>query len=608
MNNYLKRLYYSKKISASRGNVKESWKTINELRGKRSKSSDIDCLIEQNTETTSKEEISNIMNSFFCSVGKDLACKIDPTPNPLISGDYNVNKEKVKFEFRSIKVWEIREAFANAKSSKSFGFDGISSYFMKIALPFIENSLALLFNTSIETSKFPVLWKIARVTPIYKEGERTDKSNYRPISVLPVISRLFEKLISNQLHQHMGKNYLFSNKQSGFLQLRSTVTCLLKNTNDWYNGLDVGKLVGLVFIDLKKAFDTVDHSILCKKLHHYSIRDRELDWFRSYLTARKQFSRVNGVDSKIRNIEVGVPQGSCLGPLLFLVYINDLPQAIKASTVSMYADDTSLCYQSRDINQLNEAMNSDLRHLELWLQGNRLSLNVAKTHSMLVTTKSKHSTLKQQNAHLELKISEHDIQVVQQKRYLGVEIDCSLDWKKQIEAISKKVSKALGFLKHAKSFLSVDVQKILYSGIMEPHLRYCCSVWGCAGLSNLNQLQKLQNRAARLITNSSFDAPSLPLIQGLGWKSIKDIIETDTKLMVFKSLNGLAPQYLSDLFTKNLQIAPYNLRNTVTDLRLPKKTTMGGQKAFSYRGAKLWNSLSAEPKQAPSLSYFKKVV
>ena len=173
------------------------------------KSSDIDCLIEHNTETTSKEEISNIMNSFFCSVGKDLASKIDPTPNPLISGDYNVNKENVKFEFRSIKVWEIREAFANVKSSKSFGFDGISSYFMKIALPFIENSLALLFNTSMETSKFPVLWKIARVTPIYKEGERTDKSNYRPISVLPVISRLFEKLISNQLHQHMGKNYLF---------------------------------------------------------------------------------------------------------------------------------------------------------------------------------------------------------------------------------------------------------------------------------------------------------------------------------------------------------------------------------------------------------------
>ena len=113
---------------------------------------------------------------------------------------------------------------------------------------------------------------------------------------------------------------------------------------------------------------------------------------------------------------------------------------------------------------------------------------------------------------------------------------------------------------------------------MEPHLRYCCSVWGCAGLSDLNQLQKLQNRAARLSTNSSFDAPSLPLIQGLGWKSIKDIIETDTKLMVFKSLNGLAPQYLSDLFTKNLQIAPYNLCNTVTDLRLPKKKTMGGQK------------------------------
>ena len=162
----------------------------------------------------------------------------------------------------------------------------------------------------------------------------------------------------------MNDNGYFSPEQSGFLHLHSSVTCLLKNTDDWYNGLDLGKLVGLVFIDLKKAFDTVDHDILCRKLEYYGIQQQQLAWFKSYLFNRKQFFRVNGVDSSVEGIDVGVPQGSCLGPLLFLIYINDLPQAVRKSNVSMYADDTSLCHQSSDITQLNEAINSDLAQLE----------------------------------------------------------------------------------------------------------------------------------------------------------------------------------------------------------------------------------------------------
>ncbi len=261
---------------------------------------------------------------------------------------------------------EIRDVFATVKTAKSFGADNISSYFLKLALSFIENSLALLFNSSIITSRFPDLWKVTRVTPIFKDGDKAEKSNYRPISVLPVISRLFEKLITNQLYQYMNDNGHFLSGQSGFLRLHSTVTCLLKNTDDWYNGIDLGQLVGVVlvgvvFIDLKKAFDNVDHNILCKKLEAYGVKQRDLSWSKSYLTNRKQFCRVNGVDSNIGDIEVGVPQGSCLVPLLFFIYINDLPLAIQNSNVSMYADDTSFCCQSDDLTRLTEAINSDLR-------------------------------------------------------------------------------------------------------------------------------------------------------------------------------------------------------------------------------------------------------
>ena len=362
------------------------------------------------------------------------------------------------------------------------------------------------------------------------------------------------------------------------------------------------------FIDLKKAFDTVDHNILCKKLELYGLQQRELSWFKSYLSNRKQFCRVNGVDSRIGDIEVGVPQGSCLGPLLFLIYINDLPQAVQDSTVSMYADDTSLCYQSHDLTRLNEAINSDLRKLDTWLQGNKLSLNVAKTHSMLISTKQKHNILKSQNKDLVLKIRDNELEVVKKTKYLGVQIDCSLDWKEQIKAVSSKVSRAVGFLRHAKSFLPEETLQTLYTGIVEPHFRYCCSVWGCAGLTEINQLQKLQNRAARMITNSSFDAPSRPLIKGLGWKTVEELASGESKTMVFKSLNELAPQYLCDLFTRNSSCSSYSLRDTGTNLRLPMKRSANGQRCFSYRGAKLWNSLSAESKQATSLYGFKKTI
>ena len=168
-------------------------------------------------------------------------------------------------------------------------------------------------------SIFPDAWKLARVTPICKEGDKNDKSNYRPISVLPVISRYFEKLITNQLYKFMDKNGLFSTDQLGFLRLHTTLTSLLKSTNDWYRGLDLGKLVGFVFIDLKKAFDTVDHSILCQKRQHYGIRKRKLSWFKSYLSNWKQFCGLSGTDSKVNDITIGVPQGLCLAPLLFLI-------------------------------------------------------------------------------------------------------------------------------------------------------------------------------------------------------------------------------------------------------------------------------------------------
>ena len=269
---------------------------------------------------------------------------------------------------------------------------------------------------------------------------------------------------------------------------------------------------------------------------------------------------------------------------------------------------THLCFQSKDLSRVNEALNEDLSRLDALLVSNKLSLNVAKTKSMLVSTKAKRKTLNKSNQNLQVNINGTELEVVSKIKLLGVLLDNSLDWKEQIQAVSLKVSRGLGILKHAKKFLPFSALTSLYTSIVEPHFRYCCSVWGCAGTTEINRLQKLQNRAARIVTNSSFDTPSNQLIEKLGWKTINELIDIESKTMVFKTLNELAPPYLCSLFRKNSQSTSYRLRNTSTDLRLPKKGTENGKKCFSFRGMKLWNSLSANCKQAASLSTFKHLV
>ena len=379
-----------------------------------------------------------------------MAKNIKEKPNPLLSGEYQINKEGKTFRFGVISEQNIGDAIGKINTANSFGHDNISSYFLKLALPFTSGSLEHLFNIAIETSTFPDSWKIARVTPIFKEGDKCERSNYRPISVLPVIARLFEKLVFDQLYWYFDENGFLSLDHSGFRALHSTVTSLPKCTDNWYSGLDTGQMTGLIFIDLKKAFDTVDHEILCKKLYLYGVQNRELAWFKSFLSNRKQFARVNGAGSKIEEIDIGVPQGSCLGPLLFLVYINDLPIAIKNSKTSMYADDASIYRCSKDMPQLNKEINKDLEKLDEWLIGNKLSLNVAKTHSMLIASQQKHKSLSRSDIRFEPKIRGKEIEIRSKAKYLGVQIDDHLNWKEHTKAVSAKVSRAIGFLKYSK--------------------------------------------------------------------------------------------------------------------------------------------------------------
>ena len=501
LNKKLKKEYFSKKIAHNKGNLKETWKTINLLLNKRSKTTNIESLKVNDQDVVDNAEIAQSMNKFFCSVGEKLSDDIPQQPNPLLSNEYAVNEPSTQFRFEAVSPIGAERALKKMKISFGFGSDGIASHFLKIAFPVISSSLCRIYNLSIETGMFPDSWKEARVAPIFKSGKADDRSNYRLISVLPVVSRLFEKLIYDQLYKYLDSNKHLYSDQYGFRHLHSVVSCLLKCTNDWYFNIDRGKYTAMIFIDLKKAFDTVDHKILLDKMHHYGIDGLEHQWFSSYLHNRRQCCKVNGVTSDTAEINIGVPQGSCLGPLLFLLYINDLPFALRKAHATMYADDTAISYSSDKIEEIDAVVNAELACLEKWLQGNKLSLNIVKAQAVIIGSAQKLGLMNKTSEITPcFQVNGNDIELVHETKYLGVMIDENLKWGSQAKFLQTKISRAIGLLKYAKQFVQEDTLRNMYLSIVEPHLSYCCSVWGCCGDAKLNTLQKLQNRAARVVT------------------------------------------------------------------------------------------------------------
>ena len=261
---------------------------------------------------------------------------------------------------------------SNLSKSKATGLDGISARLLRECPDLISESLTLIFNRSINTGIFPDEWKYAKVIPIHQHGKRNCTDNYRPISIIPVVAKVFERIIYNQLSLFFCENRLLNNCQSGFRGLHSTVTALLEATNEWAYNIDSGKINAVMFLDLKKAFATVDHEILLGKLKLYGVHGIAVNWFRSYLNNRKQRCYVNGhLSSNYRFMHCGVPQGTILGPLLFLIYINDLPNCLSHSRARMFADDTHMTYSSNNINDINMYFNEDLLNVSEWLSANK---------------------------------------------------------------------------------------------------------------------------------------------------------------------------------------------------------------------------------------------
>ena len=287
----------------------------------------------------------------------------------------------------------------------------------------IAESLCTIFNHSIVSGIFPDEWKLSKVIPLFKQGNRSDLNNYRPFSVIPVVAKVFERIIYDQLYNYLTIHKLISRHQSGFRPLHSTVTALLEATDSWAYNIDQGNVNAVVFLDLKKAFDTVDHDILLSKLARYGVIGTSYNWFRSYLDCRKQRCFINGSLSGDHFLTCGIPQGTILGPLLFLIYIDDLPYCLLNSEPRMYADDTHITFASNNTQSINTVLNEDLARVEKWLTANKLTLNASKTEFMLIGSRQRLSTFHNPPS---LIIDGAPITQVTSTNSLGVHIDQTL--------------------------------------------------------------------------------------------------------------------------------------------------------------------------------------
>ena len=438
--------YYKGLMEKNKGDPKKMWKTINRVLEKDAKSTTLSS-IEINGKTLTKErDVLEALNCHFVSFGPKLARSIETRPSDNCSQHVTpVNEEML---FKPVDKKYVMNAINQLKNGKASGPDKITITLVKDASEFIAHPLMLIYNSSLANGVFPDIWKLARVTPIYKSGPKTDVNNYRPISVISVFSRMLERLTHDQLFDFLKINKSITCNQAAFRKLYSTITSLISGTDFWYENIDHSNVNLTIFLDLKKAFDTVDHGILLKKLSAYGIRGKAGSWFESYLSNRKQFCSLNGQQSKAKDVTCGIPQGSCLGPLLFIIYLNDLEKCLKFSRASIYADDTSITIASDDVAKLFEDAHQELSNLSEWMRVNKLSPNPKKTEFMIIG-----HPLKTKNLELPevLKLNNSDIKRVDKTKSLGVIVDEKLNRDAQFKRTKGKMSGGLAALKKLKN-------------------------------------------------------------------------------------------------------------------------------------------------------------
>ena len=575
--------------SKSHPNVSLIWKALNIFINK-------NCLNRKSNPHFNPEEFNN----FFLSIPKTLinSTSFDQyiLPQQLIDFCHKHRNTADQFRIPTLTIYDIEKIIDSLPNKKSSGIDEVNTELIKLAKHMISPSLTYILNLCIENNYFPTILKTAKVIPLKKVKSPTSINEYRPIALLPIISKILEKHIQGHLMSFLEKRNLIHIFQSGFRETHSCSTALTYLTDCWLKAINNSEISGAVFLDFSKAFDMINHNILLEKLPLY-IGKTSLDLFKSFLNNRTQQVYINGTFSKPGNVEYGVPQGSILGPILFLLYINDLPLCLTSSNIQchMLADDTTLNFKDKSIDKIQASLQTSLNEINIWCKNNHMVINTSKTKSMVITTQQKHS---RSQLKLQLKIGNNQIDQVNQHKLLGVTIDESLKWNIHINNIAKKISKTLYLLYRLKNVIDTQTKLLFFNAFIKCHIDYCSNSWGNADRTCLKKLDSLHRRSIKLIQSENKTSSTLEKMNELHVLTLENQIKFNKGILIHKTLANVTPKYLTSSISQS-QIRP-------TRLIVPQSRVNIYQKSFSYSATKLWNSMPSNIIKNRSLFLFKK--
>ena len=487
-----KYMYYRKQFEEYKNDGKRLWEITNNITGRKATKTPVTSM----PNCANEKDVATKFNNYYANVAQNLA-KTIPTPDKHYTHYLPKEDPKVKMKFRPVFPSEIAKIIDNMRPKTSYGWDTISNKVIKAIRDEIKAPMSHLVNISITKNVFPDSWKLARVIPIFKGGQKDDCGNYRPISLISCLSKIIETVIVKQVEQHLETNSLLYSNQFGFRKFRRTESMLLKYQQAIFYAKQTKQHCISVQIDCRKAFDTVNHEILLTKIDKLGIPRK---WFEAYLSARKMYVNIGDENSAEAEINIGVPQGSVLGSCLFSIFINNMPYCTDMTTL-LFADDSTFIYTSPDLEQLFEKVNIELEKIQQWCYSNQLCLHPKKTNYFFFSHKKTYVTP-------DLILNSTKIQRVGEKfdqkthKILGVIFDEKMNFKEHIQHIKKKIRAALSILCRSKVILPFKIKLLIYNSLIMSHYNYCSSVW--SGSPDFGKLKVLQRRAMRLICNKNY--------------------------------------------------------------------------------------------------------
>ena len=419
--------------------------------------------------------------------------------------------------------------------------------FVKIFKFSLVIHLVNIINKSIDTSKFPAIWKIAKVIPVFKAGKHDDINNYRPISLLSILSKFFEKHIEMTLREFLTTNRILSDQQFGFKARHSTIDALISIKHFLLNAMNKNQKAVLFTFDLKKAFDCVNHNILIQKLKKYCDQTT-VKLLENYLMNRSSFVKYNNKISTFQKIITSVPQGGCLAPLLFIIYMNDIIKLKLKGRLVLFADDMSYMMSARNYEQLNQDIKHDMNEISKWLKVNRLVLNYNKTNYMIMGSPREDSL-----EHIKPTINNKIIPRVKSTKILGIHFDHMLKFDKHLDELTKDLNKKVGVLYRLSMNLPVNSLLFIYNSIVKPKMEYGCMLWGFTYATHIHPIKIIQKKFARIITHSRYFEHAEPLLERLKIASIEKTVKYHSLTYIYKVINNMASEQSKTIFQVNRQ-------------------------------------------------------